>query len=70
MRVAERCNRDERSVRHASAGGAVASRVARYLDSGAKRSASGALRRVTERRSLRSPSARAHSGATMNGTIR
>ena len=40
-------------------------RSERYLHSGAKRSASGALRRAAEQRSLRSPSARAHSEAAM-----
>jgi len=70
MRAVKCCKRAKRSVRHESAGGAVACGASATFTSGAKRSASGALRRVAERRSLRSPSARAHSEVPMNKMIR
>jgi hypothetical protein len=59
MRVAERCSRAGRCVRRGCP------RSARHLYSGAQRSASGAMRRVASRRSLCSPSVRAHSEAPM-----
>ena len=59
MRVAERSNRAGRCARRGCP------RSARHHHSGAQRSARRAMHTMTERRSLRSPSVRAHSAAPM-----